>query len=64
MKNMTAAIAARSFQYTAAAALLDGCVGIDTFADRRRFAPDMVALLQHLERLSSDEVAELAGLLT
>lgn len=35
-----------SFQYTAAAAILDGKVGIDTFTDERRFKPDMVALLQ------------------
>ena len=34
-----------SLQYTAAAALLDGSVKIDTFTDKRRFRPDMVALL-------------------
>jgi aconitate decarboxylase len=34
-----------SFQYTAAAALLDGSVTVASFADARRFAPDMVALL-------------------
>lgn len=34
-----------SFQYTAAAALLDGRVGIDSFSDARRFRPDMEALL-------------------
>ena len=34
-----------SFQYTASAALLDGRVGIDTFTDERRFAPDMVDML-------------------
>jgi aconitate decarboxylase len=34
-----------SLQYTAAAALLDGAVGIDTFTDERRFRPDMVELL-------------------
>lgn len=34
-----------SIQYTAAAAMLDGKVGIDTFTDERRFRPDMVALL-------------------
>ncbi|MGD9846270.1 MAG: MmgE/PrpD family protein [Variibacter sp.] len=34
-----------SFQYTAAAALLDGRVGVDSFTDERRFASDMVALL-------------------
>ena len=34
-----------SFQYTAACALLDGAVRIDSFSDKRRFAPDMVAML-------------------
>ena len=34
-----------SLQYTAAAAMLDGKVGIDTFTDERRFRPDMVELL-------------------
>ena len=34
-----------SLQYTAAAALLDGAVNIDTFVDERRFRADMVALL-------------------
>jgi aconitate decarboxylase len=37
-----------SFQYTAAAALLDGRVGVDSFSDARRFAPDMEALLPHI----------------
>jgi aconitate decarboxylase len=37
-----------SFQYTAAAALLDGRVGVDSFADARRFAPDMEALLPRI----------------
>lgn len=36
-----------SFQYTAAAALLDGRVGIDSFTDERRFAADMTALLKN-----------------
>jgi aconitate decarboxylase len=35
-----------SFQYTAAAALLDGEVGFRSFTDERRFRPDMVALLE------------------
>ncbi len=35
-----------SFQYTTAAALLDGKVGIDTFTDERRFRRDMVELLE------------------
>ena len=34
-----------SFQYTAAAALLDGRVGISSFNDERRFRADMVELL-------------------
>lgn len=34
-----------SLQYTAAAALLDGSVKIDTFTDQRRFRADMVAML-------------------
>ena len=34
-----------SFQYTVAAALLDGKVGIHSFTDERRFRPDMVGLL-------------------
>lgn len=35
-----------SFQYTAAAALLDGKVGIHSFTDERRYRPDMVSLLE------------------
>jgi aconitate decarboxylase len=38
-----------SFQYAAAAALLDGRVGIESFTDRRRFSPDMEALLPKIE---------------
>jgi aconitate decarboxylase len=38
-----------SFQYTVAAALLDGRVGIDTFSDDRRFRADMVDLLARTE---------------
>ena len=34
-----------SLQYTGAAAILDGKVGIDTFTDARRFSADMVDLL-------------------
>lgn len=37
-----------SFQYTVAAALLDGEVGIRSFTDERRFRPDMVALLEKI----------------
>lgn len=38
-----------SFQYTTAAALLDGKVGIDSFRDKRRFRPDMEELLGRIE---------------
>lgn len=37
-----------SFQYVAAAALLDGAVGAKTFTDARRGGPDMVALLDKI----------------
>jgi aconitate decarboxylase len=37
-----------SFQYTVAAALLDGRVGIETFTDDRRFRADMVQLLDRI----------------
>ncbi len=37
-----------SFQYTVAAALLDGEVGVRSFTDERRFRPDMVALLEKI----------------
>jgi 2-methylcitrate dehydratase PrpD len=37
-----------SFQYAAAVALLDGKVTVDSFADRRRFAPDLEALLPRI----------------
>jgi len=38
-----------SLQYTAAAALLDGRVTIDTFTDQRRFRADMIALLDKIK---------------
>jgi aconitate decarboxylase len=38
-----------SFQYTAAVALLDGRVNIDSFSDERRFRPDMEAMLSKIE---------------
>ena len=37
-----------SFQYTVAAALLDGRVGVDSFTDERRFRTDMVQLLEKI----------------
>ena len=38
-----------SVEYCAAAALLDGQVGIDTFTDERRFAPDMEEMLGRIK---------------
>lgn len=38
-----------SFQFTAAAALLDGSVTVGSFTDQRRYAEDMVALLPCIE---------------
>lgn len=38
-----------SLEYCAAAALLDGDVNIETFTDKRRFKPDMEALLGNVE---------------
>ncbi len=46
-----------SFQYTAAAALLDGTVGVASFTDARRFAPDMSELLQKI-RIETDAARE------
>lgn len=40
-----------SFQYTAAAALLDGDVTVSSFSDQRRFAADMEALLPRMHVL-------------
>ncbi|HTE16316.1 MAG TPA: MmgE/PrpD family protein [Burkholderiales bacterium] len=37
-----------SFQYVAAAALLDGVIGGNTFSDERRFSADMIALLDKI----------------
>lgn len=61
-----------SWQYTAAIALLDGVVDPASFTDARRFAPDVVALLDHtilvsdpaisgrFDRMHVDIVVELA----
>lgn len=46
-----------SFQYTAAAALLDGRVGIDSFTDARRFSSDMEALLDRIEIVQDPAIA-------
>jgi aconitate decarboxylase len=45
-----------SFQYTAAAALLDGEVSIDSFTDTRRFRSDMVALLGKIELVQDPDI--------
>lgn len=46
-----------SFQYTAAAALLDGEVGKSSFSDERRFRPDMVDLLPRIELKQSPDIS-------
>jgi len=46
-----------SFQYTAAAALLDGSVTIETFSDARRFRSDMVALLGKIELIQDPAIS-------
>ncbi|PZW38699.1 aconitate decarboxylase [Humitalea rosea] len=40
-----------SFQFCVAAALLDGRVGVESFSDARRFAPDLAELLGKIEIL-------------
>lgn len=45
-----------SFQYCVAASLLDGEVGVATFTDARRFAPDMQALLPRIEVRQTEEI--------
>jgi 2-methylcitrate dehydratase PrpD len=45
-----------SFQYTVAAALLDGAVTVRTFSDERRFRPDMVALLPKITLVQSAQI--------
>lgn len=47
-----------SLQYTAAAALLDGSVRIDTFSDERRFRADMIDLLG---KIALTQDASIAG---
>jgi aconitate decarboxylase len=46
-----------SFQYTAAAALLDGTVGIQSFTDERRFRADMVELLGRMSVVYDKSIA-------
>jgi aconitate decarboxylase len=45
-----------SLQYTAAAAILDGKVGIDTFTDERRFRADMVELLPKITLIQDESI--------
>ncbi len=47
-----------SLQYTAAAAMLDGKVGIDTFTDERRWRADMAAMLA---KISLTQDASIVG---
>ena len=51
-----------SIQYCATIALLDGSVGIDSFTDDRRFAPDVEALLPkvRLETVQTDTATAIA----
>lgn len=46
-----------SFQYTAAVALLDGRVGIDSFTDERRFRADMEAMLGKIQLKADPAIA-------
>ncbi|MGE0820890.1 MAG: MmgE/PrpD family protein [Candidatus Binatia bacterium] len=45
-----------SFQYTAAAALLDGAVTVQTFTDERRFRADIRALLSTITLVQSPKI--------
>ncbi len=45
-----------SFQYTLAAALLDGAVTVETFSDERRFRPDIEALLSKVRLTQSETI--------
>ena len=45
-----------SYQYCAAAALLDGKIDLATFSDARRFAPDMVAMLRRISMCQTPEI--------
>lgn len=45
-----------SFQYTVAAALLDGAVNVSTFANERRLRADMVALLPAITLVQSEKI--------
>jgi aconitate decarboxylase len=45
-----------SFQYTAAAALLDGAVTVRTFSEERRSRPDMIALLSRITLVQSPTI--------
>lgn len=45
-----------SFQYVTTVALLDGVVGIGSFSDARRFAPDVEALLPRVRYAPADDI--------
>lgn len=45
-----------SFQYTAAVALLDGVVSIESFSDARRFRSDIVALLGKTDLVQDESI--------
>ena len=45
-----------SIQYTTLIALLDGEVGVDSFTDERRFAPDVAALLPKVDLQFDDAI--------
>lgn len=45
-----------SFQYTVAAALLDGAVTVQTFSNERRLRPDITALLPKITLAQSEEI--------
>ena len=45
-----------SWQYTTTVALLDGQINPDSFTDARRFAPDVVALLERVELVNDPAI--------
>lgn len=47
-----------SFQYTVAAALLDGNIDIDTFTDSRRFKSDMVNMLEKISLVQRKDISK------
>jgi aconitate decarboxylase len=47
-----------SFQYTVAASLLDGEIGMRSFTDERRFRPDLVALLEKISVVYDKSISQ------